>query len=151
MVRSLEGKHPGYYEAILQLREISSAVIDFVESEINRAKVPITKTVEMKNGLDIYLADSNFSKALGKTLQQKFGGEILITAKLHTRIKDKDIYRLTVLFRGVPFQRGDTVEYHGETYLVTAMGKEIILQHAKTGQKKHVRYTEMSKIKHSPS
>ena len=31
MVRSIEGKHPRYFEAILQLRDVSEEVIDFVD------------------------------------------------------------------------------------------------------------------------
>ncbi|MBI2102228.1 hypothetical protein HYT55_00170 [Candidatus Woesearchaeota archaeon] len=50
MTKSLEGKHPGYYEAILQLRNISQDVIDFVEEEIPKMNLSISKVVELKWG-----------------------------------------------------------------------------------------------------
>ncbi|MBI4151833.1 hypothetical protein HY496_02585, partial [Candidatus Woesearchaeota archaeon] len=80
-------------------------------------------------------------------LQEKYGGELLITAKLHTKKKDRDLYRLTVLFRQAPFQRNDVVQRSGEEYQVVTLGKEIILQHLKTGKKVHVKYKEMGKIR----
>ena len=147
MTKSLEGKHPGYYEAILQLRNILQDVIDFVEEEIPKMNLSISKVVELKTGVDYFLSDNNLTKMLGKKLQEKFGGEVLITATLHTKKKDKDMYRLTILFRQAPFQKGDTVLRDGEEYAVLTMAKEIILQHVKTGKKVHVRYKDMKGIK----
>ena len=147
MVRSLEGKHPLYYEAILQLREVSQEVIDFVTQEIKRVKMPITKISKEKNGWDYYVIDNQFTKSLGKKLQQKFGGQLLTTASLHTQLKGKEVYRVTVLFRGVDYKKNDAVTYHGEEYVVTGLAKNISLQHVKTKKKVHLRYTEAKRIK----
>lgn len=147
MTKSLEGKHPGYYEAILQLRNVSSDVVEFVEGEIPRMGLAVSKVVELKTGVDYYLSDNNLTKMLGKRLQEKFGGELLITATLHTKKKDKDMYRLTILFRQAPFQKGDIVSRDDEEYNVLTMAKEIILQHVRTGKKIHVRYKDMKGIK----
>lgn len=147
MVRSIEGKHLGYFEAILQLRNVSSTMLDFVYAEIDRGKIHIAKEVESKNGLDIYLADDDFTKALGKKLQEQFGGEYKVTATLYSQKDGRDIYRLTVLFRAIPFQKGDTVEYKGIKYEVKILGKDIMLQAEKTGKKAHVKYREMQQIK----
>jgi nonsense-mediated mRNA decay protein 3 len=147
MVRTLTGKHPSYYEAVLQLREVSKKIHDFAFTEIHRAKIPITKTKKLKTGIDYYLADSNFAKALGKKLQQLYGGKVLTTASLFGVRKGKRVYRVTVLFRGVPFKKGQKVTYGGDTYSVKLMGKDILLQEVKTGKKVHVDYKEMRKIK----
>ncbi len=147
MVRSTEGKHPNYYEAILQLRNVTQEVVTFVEEEIHTKKIPIAKVVELKNGLDYYIADNDFTKALGKRLQQNFGGELLFTASLHTKKDNKELYRVTALFRGVPFKKQEKVEYQGEEYVVKLMGKDILLQHTKTGKKIHVKYKDMNQIK----
>ncbi len=147
MVRTLVGKHTEYYEAILQLRNVSQEVIDFVEAEIPRVHLSVSKVVEEKTGLDFYLSDNTLTRVLGKKLQTTFGGEVLITATLHTQKKDKEMYRLTVLFRQAPFAKGDLVQRGGEEYRVLTLEKEIVLQHVKTGKKVHVRYKEMSKIK----
>src|SRR3989338_9307619 len=143
MVHSLEGKHPMYFEAILQLREPLPEIIVVVEEEIARAKIPIAKQEEVRNGYYYYVADSNFTKALGKKLQQQFSAELMITSSLHTKKDGKDLYRITVLFRPTPFRKGDRVQYKGEVYTVTQMSKEILLQEISTGKKVRVKFKEM--------
>ena len=147
MVRTLEGKHPSYYEAVLQLREVKVEIHPYVKTEIEQKKIPVTKIVELKNGVDIYLADSQFTRGLGKKLQQRFGGNLTITSSLFGRKKGKEIYRVTVLFRGVPFSSGEEVEYQSEPHKVIRCGKEIILQNKKTHLKIRVNIKEAKKIK----
>lgn len=147
MVRTLVGKHPSYYEAILQLREVSKEVVQFVMDEINRVNMPVTKIKKVKNGQDLYIADGKFTKALGKKLQQYFGGKVIVTASLVTNKGGKDLYRVTVLFRGVSFKKGDLVDYGGDECKVIAMGKDILLKNSKTGKKVHLKYTEVRKIR----
>ena len=147
MVRSLEGKHPQYYEAILQLRDVASDVVDFVNKEIMIQRIPVSKKDDVRNGSDYYLADSNFARSLGTKLQHRFGGEMIITSTLHTKKQGKDLYRITVLFRVAPFRKYDKVEYQGEEFDVKAMAKDIVLQNTKTGKKVRVKYKEMNAIK----
>ena len=147
MVRSIQGKHPEYYEAVLQLRNITSTILDFVYREIDRGRVHLAKEVELKNGRDIYLSDNDFTRSLGKKLQETFGGEYNLTASLFGRKSGKEIHRLTVLFRGILFTKGDLVEYQGDQYKVKILGKDILLQEVKTGKKVHVKYGEMNQIK----
>ena len=145
MVRSIKGKHPQYYEAVLQLRSVTDEVIEFVKKEI--VKIPVAKMVKIKNGIDYYLADNDFTKALGKKLQQKFGGQQQVTASLFSKKDGKEIYRVTVLYRGVNFKKGDLVEYQGSEYTVKLLGKELMLQETKTGKKIHVKYKNTNRIK----
>jgi len=147
MVRSMQGKHPNYYEALLQLRDVSPEIIEFAENEIDRVKLLVSKQKELKNGMDYYCSDSSLTRALGKRLQDKFGGELKVTATLHTKKDNKELYRTTVLFREAQFKKGDEVKYLGETYLVRSMDGKIFLQNLKTGEKIHLKYKEMSLIK----
>ncbi len=147
MVRDLKGKHPNYFEAIIQLRDVSKQVVDFVEEEIERSKIVIVKKEEVKNGLDYYLADNNQGKALGKLLQDRIGGEIKMTSSLHTKKDNKELYRVTILFREAHFRRGDEVTYQGDDYVVKSMGKDIFMQNIKNGKKVHVKYRDMREIK----
>ena len=147
MVRSTAGKHSGYYEAVLQLREVGEEVVDYVEDEIFKHRIPVAKKKKAKNGWDYYLADNDFTKALGKRLQQQFGGENTVTASLFGQKDGKDIYRLTILFRGISFRKEDFVEFKGERYKVKILGKDILLQNEKSGKKIHVKYKEMNQIK----
>jgi len=147
MVHSIAGKRLEYYEAILQLRDVSEEIVKLAYAEIARAKIHIAKSAEFNTGVDIYLADGPFTKNLAKSLQQKYGGKYQVTASLFSTHDGKEVYRITVLFRGLSFNRNDIVEYKGEDYKIQALGKEIVLNHLKTGKKKHLKYAEMEKVK----
>ena len=147
MVRSIEGKHPNYYEAVLQLRLPNQEIITFVEKELYQSKIPVAKVEEVKNGFDYYIADSQFSKGLGKKLQVKFGGELNLTSSLFTMIDGKEIYRVTVLFRKAPFNKNDAVVYGGEDYIIKSMAKEIVLIGIKNKKKLRIKYRDMRMIK----
>ena len=147
MVRSVQGKRAEYYEATLQLRDIKEEVIVYTEKEIDKVKLHISKKIKLKNGVDYQLSDNELTRALGKRLQQKFGGNLKVTASLHTRKNNKDLYRVTVLFRGINFKKGDQVEYQGDTYVVKMLSKDIFLQDIKTGKKVHVRYKDAREVK----
>ena len=147
MVRDISGKHPQYFEAILQLREISQEVLDFVQEEITKYHIPVAKVEELKNGFDFYLADNKFAKALGKKLQDNFGGEKISTSSIYGQKDGKEIYRGTILFREAQFKKGDIVEYKDDQQVVLVLAKEIILQNLRTGKKVHLKYREMGKIK----
>jgi nonsense-mediated mRNA decay protein 3 len=147
MVRTIQGKHPNYYEAILQLRDVQQEVIEQAKQEFKKAKVTVTKTSKLKNGVDMYVSDKDFTRSLGKKLQSKYGGEFLITASLFGRKQGKEIHRITVLFRQAHFKKGDRVEYQGEEYQVKMIGKEIMLHNHAKGKKVHVKYKDMDGIK----
>ncbi len=147
MVKPIHGKHSEYYEAILQLRNVADEVINFVDDEIDHKHIPLAKTKKVTNGHDYYLGNGNLTKNLGKTLQEKFGGEFTVTATLFTRKEGRPVYRLTVLFRAVPFNKGDEVEYNGEVYKVLMSGKKVMLQHSKTGKKMQLWHKDLGRVK----
>ncbi len=147
MVKPIHGKHSEYYEAILQLREVTDEVTDFVDKEIKKKNIFVAKIKKVTNGHDYYLGNGNLTRNLGKTLQEKYGGEFVVTATLFTRKEGRPVYRLTVLFRAMPFKKGDLVEYHDETYNVIMSGKKVMLQQAKTGKKVQVWHKDIGKVK----
>jgi len=148
MVRTLEGKRPEYYEAVLQLRDCGQEAVGVVKEKIAREGIPVAKVLEVAGGWDFYLADKNFTKALGKKIQERFGGDYKVTASLWGRKEGKEVHRLTVLVRGIGFKKGEIVEYKGEDYEVKLLlEKEIMLQKVKTGEKVHVKYKKMEKIR----
>ena len=138
MVLDIKDKHHGYYEAVLQLREVSEEVYHAVEHEIEKAGIYVAKFKKVKKGKDYFLADGKFTKKLGKNLVDTFGGEYKISASLFTQKDGKDIYRLTVLFRGIPFKKGNLLRYKGEKYILKIIGKKAMLQHTENGKKVHV-------------
>ena len=143
----MEGKHGSYYESILQLRDVSQEVVDFTEEEIGRLKMSVAKVIPLKNGLDYFLSDNTLTRRIGKNLQDKFGGKIEETSSLWGVKKDREVYRVTVLFRGVPFKKNDLVVYQGEEYEVKILGKDIMIKNTKDGKKVHVKYKDMRDIK----
>ena len=110
MARSMEGKHGSYFEAVLQLRDVSQEVVDFAEDEIGRLKMHVADVITLKNGYDYKLSDNTLARRIGKNLQTKFGGKIEETSSLWGVKKDREVYRVTVLFRGVPFKKGEYSE-----------------------------------------
>lgn len=95
-------KHKDYFQAILQLRPKDAKVYEFVIDRIKeRNNVSISKEVNLKTGVDIYINDQRFTRALGKKLKRSFKGKLVSSRKLHTRdrLSSKDIYRVTVCFR----------------------------------------------------
>ncbi|MEK6900227.1 MAG: NMD3-related protein [Nanoarchaeota archaeon] len=147
MVNIIDDKNNQYYEAILQLREVSEAILDYTEREIAKQRIPVAKVKEVHTGYDFYLGDGNRTKNLGKQLQEKFGGEYTVTATLFTRKEGRPVYRITVLFRGIAFKKGDLVDYKGEKHIVVMIGKKVMLQESKTGKKVHLRYKDLGTIK----
>jgi len=91
-----------YYEAIIQLRPPTREIMNYIENQVQkRDDVFITKIVDLKTGIDIYLTSQRFARNLGQKLKKVFGGELKITRKIHTRdrLRSRNLYRATILFR----------------------------------------------------
>jgi NMD protein affecting ribosome stability and mRNA decay len=131
-------KPPDYFEGVLQLRSISDEVLDWVHDEILSAgKARIAKAKDVKGGIDVYLSSQHYMQALGRKLQQRFGGVLKITTRLHTRnpVTSKNVYRITVLFRQLPFKKGIVIALHGEQWKILALGNQVSLQNVQSGKK----------------
>ena len=102
-MKDLKGRHPEYYEAILQLRPVKDEILDFINEMIKRRNdVHITKVVELKKGLDIYLDNQKFARgSLAQQLKRKFDGKLIITKTLYgqDRMTSRLLYRATISFR----------------------------------------------------
>ncbi len=140
--RAWEGKHPQYYEAIIQLRNVEVEHVQKVVDIHYKYKVPMPKTVEQTHGIDIYSADQKTAKECAKTLQKKYGGIYLVTAKLFSEKDGRTIYRLTVLYRAPHFKKGDTILYKGDPYEVKLLQDKIVLQNPKNGRKIQLKSNE---------
>lgn len=121
-----------YYEAILQVRGSSASeqlreVLKFVEAEAQRSKysVQIAKRKRVRGGFDYYLSSKKFAVALGKALQESFGGQRKLSEKLFgiSRHTGKTVYRLAVLFRLSSFAKGKIVEADATLMKITSIGK----------------------------
>ena len=136
-----------YFQGILQLRDINEEIMNFVHNQLNKRKdVAVTKTVKLAKGIDLYITSQKYIKALGKKLKESFGGELKVSAKLHTRNKQgKDLYRVNVLFKHLKYKRGDVVYVRGEEVRLIRIGKKIFAKDMKTGKKLVIRSSDLSK------
>ncbi len=96
-----EDRHPNYYEAIIQLRPATEEVVAFIRNQCKKRGEAITRVVELKTGIDLYITSQKVARSIGPRLKKNFGGELKITRKIHTRDRQtsKDLYRATILFR----------------------------------------------------
>ena len=135
-----------YYEGILQIRNPSEKVLDFIEEEIARdGKVFIAKKDILKNGYDLQMSSQMFLRKLGRKLNLKFGGELIFSRKAAgTNKHGKSQYRVSVLFRQYPFRKGGTVMHRGEEYTVMELAHRVRIKSKLNGQSKTVGYDELS-------
>jgi len=129
--------HPDYFEGVLQLRNPTKKVIEFVLKEVVKAKVTIAKQKKVNGGIDYYMSSQKFLTKLGKMLSNKFSGDVKINRKLFTRkrLTSKNVYRVNVLFRVPNFKRGDVLIVDGKEVKVFSLGKNVVLKDLKSGKK----------------
>lgn len=95
-------QHSNYFEAILQLRPETDELLKFIKSQLKkRDNVRISKIIKLKKGVDLYLSDQRFARALGKRLKHSFNGTLILSRSLHSinRETNKLQYRVTVCFK----------------------------------------------------
>ena len=141
----MEQKPSNYFEGILQLRNVTDDIVNFAVDEINENGVGIAKTKQLENGIDIYVSRQRFLRTLARMLQKKFGGQIIVSRKLHTksRLTGRDLYRVNVLFRLPYFKKGDVIEYKGDKIKIVNMGKKIFAKNIATGKKLNLGYKDL--------
>lgn len=142
-------KHSGYFEATIQLRNVSPDITDFVFERIEQHDIKISKKTLLSNGVDIMIDDSGFAKKLGKALQQKFGGMVKTTARIFTRDRatSKDIYRTTLLFKQFQYKKGEEFFFKGKAYAVVNASTDVFAEDVQTKERKRLRFRELEKAR----
>ncbi len=128
----------GYFEGILQLRDVDNDVIDYALEKLKQSEkrgIFLSKKKKVKNGIDLYLTKKSYIHELGQELLKKFGGEKKASKKLFSRNKQtsRDIYRVNVLFRQSKFRKGDIINIEGEPFKVSDITSRIKIKSLKTG------------------
>lgn len=145
----METKHKNYYEGILQLRNIGNEVVEFAIKEIEKNEnAHMAKMKKVANGVDIYMSPQKFLRNLGNKLQSRFGGQLILSTKLHTksRVTSKDIYRVNMLFRIPNFKKGDVIVYKGDKIKIIAVHKKVFAKDIKTGKKLNISFKDMFRL-----
>ena len=138
-----------YFEGVLQLRHSSKEVVDWVHKRIKEDdKARIAKEKKTVNGIDIYLSDQHYLQNLGRKIRQRFFGILKVSKRLHTvhKMTSRHLYRVTVLFRELPWKRGDVIRVHGDEMRILGLNGRMKLQDIKTCQKKDIDVQHFLKI-----
>ena len=98
----MEIKKSDYFEAIIQLRNPSEELLNFVENRVEeRENVFVSNIKEVKNGYDIYISDQRYARSMGRKMKKAFKGELKTSRSLYgvDNQTSKKVYRVTVCFR----------------------------------------------------
>lgn len=138
--------HKNYYEGILQLRNPDKEIIEFIRNEVKRRpSVFISKEEPEGDGIDFYMNSQHFLQNLGKRLQQKFGGELIVSHRNYSKSRQtsKSLYRINVLFRIPAFKKGDIIKVRGEEVEVLNIGRKVFGRYVKSGRKVQLNYKDI--------
>jgi len=93
--------HANYFEAIIQLRPAKKEVLEFVKDQIKKNNIYVSKEINLKTGIDLYISSRKFANQLLRKLKKTFKGTSKVTKSLHSQDRQtgKLKYRITVLFR----------------------------------------------------
>jgi len=133
--------HPDYFEGILQIRGGSQELLDWIQERVKADdRAAITKIKPVRGGLDLYITDQHYLQNLGRKLQEHHAGVMKISQRIFTtdKMTSKHVYRVTVLFRPLPFKKGDTVTYQGDKIEILGIGKKVRVRYVESNKKAEI-------------
>ena len=98
--------HKEYFEGILQLRNPTDEITNFIMDEMRRRPdVLITKQKKVGDGFDLFFTNQHFLQSLGKQLHTKFFGDLKVSKKLYTRNRQtsRETFKATIFFTPYPY------------------------------------------------
>ncbi|MBI5390349.1 hypothetical protein HZB02_02580 [Candidatus Woesearchaeota archaeon] len=137
-----------YYEAIIQLRDCSDEVLQFVQNIFHTHHAKPSKIEPVRGGVDIYVRNQGFAKMVGKRLKEHVPGHLHISHHLVTydHLRSRDLHRATLYFTQLKHKKGDHVLYKGEMVEILSVGgKRIAARGLETGKKYDLEYGELVK------
>lgn len=116
--------HEEYFEAVLQLRNVSEEIVRDV---VDRAGDELAWAEEVENGVDVYMQDQNRAKRLAHELRDLYGGDVAISSSLYTidSQSSEKVYRLTATVRFPDIAPGDHIVVDDRLYRVEGLGKDV--------------------------
>jgi len=132
-----------YFEGILQLRNPSKKLIEYVNQEFKKAekrKIFVNNVEKTKNGVDYYVTDKKYMRRLGSDINKKFKGEFNESAQLFSRdsLRSKHIYRLNILFREYGANEKETPDNSDEDIIKKTVDENYEQSHNKENHKRRV-------------
>ncbi|MGV8169418.1 MAG: NMD3-related protein [Candidatus Nanoarchaeia archaeon] len=138
-----------YFEGILQLRNATQEVKEYVNNYTKKNGVFINKTVDKGKDVDYFFVKKKQMNPLSLKLMRNFGAKIESNAQLfsYNRQTSKDIFRVNVLVTIPDFCVGDVVEANDSPFLVKETSKIITGVNLITGKKATFRSEDSASIK----
>jgi NMD protein affecting ribosome stability and mRNA decay len=134
-----------YFLSIIQLRvndeyqfDLIKEILDKIQIQVeklfdNDPRQYITKTVDQKFGVDLYLSTNELMNYIIKNLRGHYHFLLKRTKKLVGRDtqKGRNIYRLKALIKFFPFAKNDVILIDNNEYMVENIGKNRIIVRSK--------------------
>ena len=138
--------HGDYFEGTIQLRNPSDELVAFVKQLIAEGHhVWISREKKVRGGIDIRVSSIKFLRRLPEHIKLRFYGYSKITTTLFSRNRQtqKNIYRVTVLFREAKFKRGDLLVVKGIEMQVMGIPNKAQLKEVVSGKKRLISFDEV--------
>jgi len=116
-------------------------LLDWIQERVKADdRAAITKIKPVRGGLDLYITDQHYLQNLGRKLQEHHAGVMKISQRIFTtdKMTSKHVYRVTVLFRPLPFKKGDTVTYQGDKIEILGIGKKVRVRYVESNKKAEI-------------
>lgn len=99
--RSCSRRAGGYYEAIVQVRNVDDPQVlgGAVQKALKKADAFLVREQQVKHGSDLYIETIRGGKIVANALHRYFGGKFITSSKLVGRRDGRDVFRLTFLIR----------------------------------------------------
>jgi nonsense-mediated mRNA decay protein 3 len=150
----------GYYESKVQIRAQRRPLEDaelkralrIAESTIEHAQREdrlafISKTVQLKEGLDIYVGTTRAAKQIVRAMMQQMGGGFNDSAQLVGRRDGKDVYRVTFVVRLPEFPVGSIISCNRRFYEIYSASSTINAVDLETGQRTILKDKDLRRAK----
>ena len=138
-----------YFEGILQLRNPTQELLDFVRNRVRKDnKAFIAKEEPVSGGIDLYLSSNHYLQNLGMLLKKSFPGELKISRRLYSRshLTSRQLYRVNVMFRLSDLRKGQQVTYRGTLHEIVSLAGKVALRSTTTGKRLTVDYKDVKQV-----
>jgi nonsense-mediated mRNA decay protein 3 len=150
----------GYYESKIQIRaqdrtaedaelecalKIAEGSIELKKREDRLAF--ITKTVRLKEGLDIYVGTTKAAKQIARAIIRQMGGSFSDSAQLVGRRDGKDVYRATFIVRLPEFSLGSIISCNRRFYEIYSESRATNAIDLETGQRTVLKERDLRRAK----
>ncbi|MCF7866305.1 hypothetical protein K9L67_00825 [Candidatus Woesearchaeota archaeon] len=126
-----------YFEGILQVRNITKEIKDYIKHQIEKNNIPINKISQTKETADYFFQKKNQMEPLALKIMRNFGGIISNNAQLfsYNSQTSKDIFRVNTLLTIPKFTTGDIIIRDDKPLKITGTKKIITTTNLELGKK----------------